>query len=93
MGGLDRPEHQGADTERRADRAGHVELSGPARCLDEDGSGADDHGDGDGHVDEERCPPGDQVCEGATTSKPRLAPIPAVAAYQATAFARASPSK
>jgi hypothetical protein len=61
VAGLDDPEDQRPDAERRAQRTDGVEPAKLAWRLGQYEPGADDHGDGDRHVDQKRRPPRDPV--------------------------------
>jgi hypothetical protein len=54
----------------------HVKAARLSRGLRKHGSGTDDHGNGDRHVDQEGGPPGDPIGEGSAHEQSQTGPDP-----------------
>ena len=87
------PKTRAAHAERRAQGADDVEAPALPRRLGEHGAGAEIMAIAIGTLTRNAARQEIQSVSAPPTSSPRLAPMPAVAPYQATARLRASPSK
>ena len=93
LGGLDDAEHESSDAERRADGPEHVEPPGRRGVSTSTARAPTIMATAMGTLTRKAARQETRSVSAPPTSKPRLAPMPAVAPYQATARLRVSPSK